>query len=1208
MTTPLPRDETYSWSQDANSNEYLGTVTTTLDEGQTYQQATTTQQTQDGYGNVLTTQISDYNGTTRNYSNQYLYQNSANGSTYSGLYIYDRLLTSVLTSMSSLTLVSNTYDYYPAGAMATTSTVPFEWDSASYGTSFTYRGNVTQANSPGKTTNTYYDYTGSITSQDDNNGHGVNVATSTATNYTLPDTLSPNGSSTLQTKAAYSASFAPASVAIPGQTLYGTAASTSYDSFGRVASTTAPSQSSSTSGAVTSYTYGYASGAWTITATTPNSTGGSHWTTTTLDGLGRTAGVQTGNGSTAVSEVDTVYAPCACSPVGKMYMQTQPYLPPNSAPPATTYSYDALGRTAKVLLADGASNTQYTYQGNVTTVTDPAGNWKQYFNDAFGNLVTVIEPDPTANPVKSPQNPPQAYPVTSVPTGYLLTSYTYDQLNHLTQVSMPRSTGTQTRTFAYTSTGYTTLNLHALWLTSATNPENGTVSYTYNADGTLATKKDANNNIETYSYDTYQRLIAIPDRGQTFTYDTCPANDTFCTSNAGQLVEATFGSGVGPNSLSFQYDYTYTPAGKVAGKSLTLQSANNRSEGGVEASGTLTASYTYDNQGALTSMVYPTVENWAISPAQTFTYTLDAMERPTGLAQNYPTNYTWVSGVTYNGANQTSYGGRLYNNLLQLTAAGAMTYTYSANKNNGQITSSFDTATNETITYGYDALKRLSSAASSNQNWGETYTYDGFGNMTQMQPSGTGGAPSLSMSVNAATNQLTATGVSYDNNGNLLTGFGGMSFSHDAANRVSQVETSSGTSYYGYDSGNRRIYYRNTSGAETIYFYGADGKKLATYTYTIITYNGDPEIRLNQQSENVYFTGILVSAEGGPTATDRLGSVTYNSAGNQRYYPYGAEYSTYANTPNDTEKYATYTRDSVSGMDYAMNRYYSSQWGRFLSPDRGWRSARMGNSQTWNRYAYVGGDPANRNDPNGLDEFDADGCPDGIICVYGDDGLGGEGDGGDPCEQPGSCQCSDGTTSPWCITGTTSPPPDPEPPPPEPPPPDPQEPPPPPAPPPPPSCDQMLTRVVADYLAGHGSPLSSLSGTLVQVGESDDIDPRLFAAMAVGENGRAPNNPFGLGPNGSTPFATLSAAISAVGNTLDRYIYQWNETSVSALWSGNTWIVKRRKPWVTIQYPGYCVGVTPEGKAACQKTGNTIAAFMKSMYGNPASLAFPCDN
>lgn len=27
--------------------------------------------------------------------------------------------------------------------------------------------------------------------------------------------------------------------------------------------------------------------------------------------------------------------------------------------------------------------------------SDPAGKWKQYFNDAFGNLVAVLEPDPT---------------------------------------------------------------------------------------------------------------------------------------------------------------------------------------------------------------------------------------------------------------------------------------------------------------------------------------------------------------------------------------------------------------------------------------------------------------------------------------------------------------------------------------------------------------------------------------------------------------------------------------------------------------------------------------------------------------------------------------------------------------------------------------------------------------------------------------------
>jgi YD repeat-containing protein len=90
-----------------------------------------------------------------------------------------------------------------------------------YPASFIYRGNVTQANTPGKTINTTYDYTGTVVSQNDNNGHSVNVATSTATNYTVPDTLSPNGSTTLQTQAQYATTgYFPASVAGPNQSIY----------------------------------------------------------------------------------------------------------------------------------------------------------------------------------------------------------------------------------------------------------------------------------------------------------------------------------------------------------------------------------------------------------------------------------------------------------------------------------------------------------------------------------------------------------------------------------------------------------------------------------------------------------------------------------------------------------------------------------------------------------------------------------------------------------------------------------------------------------------------------------------------------------------------------------------------------------------------------------------------------------------------------
>jgi YD repeat-containing protein len=50
----------------------------------------------------------------------------------------------------------------------------------------------------------------------------------------------------------------------------------------------------------------------------------------------------------------------------------------------------------------------------------------------------------------------------------------------------------------------------------STNPANGTVNYTYNAERTLLTKKDANNNMVTHGYDQYQRLTIISDPPQTF--------------------------------------------------------------------------------------------------------------------------------------------------------------------------------------------------------------------------------------------------------------------------------------------------------------------------------------------------------------------------------------------------------------------------------------------------------------------------------------------------------------------------------------------------------------------------------------------------------------------------------------------------------------------------------------------------------------------
>jgi len=67
--------------------------------------------------------------------------------------------------------------------------------------------------------------------------------------------------------------------------------------------------------------------------------------------------------------VDTQYAPCACSPLGKLWRVSLPYAP-GVSPLWTTYVYDGSGRTVSVTSPDGSvSTTQY-----LTTVTDPAGN------------------------------------------------------------------------------------------------------------------------------------------------------------------------------------------------------------------------------------------------------------------------------------------------------------------------------------------------------------------------------------------------------------------------------------------------------------------------------------------------------------------------------------------------------------------------------------------------------------------------------------------------------------------------------------------------------------------------------------------------------------------------------------------------------------------------------------------------------------------
>ncbi len=136
-------------------------------------------------------------------------------------------------------------------------------------------------------------------------------------------------------------------------------------------------------------------------------------------------------------------------------------------------------------------------------------------------------------------------------------------------------------------------------------------------------------------------------------------------------------------------------------------------------------------------------------------------------------------------------------------------------------------------------------------------------------------------------------------------------------------------------------------------FWSATGQKLATYQLSAY----GSQLVATATGTNQYFGGKLIKNAGGYVTPDRLGSIG-------KYFPYGQERP--SATQDGKEKFATYFRDSETGLDYADQRYHQPGMGRFMTPDPYSSSASIADPGSWNRYAYAGGDPVNRFDPLGL--------------------------------------------------------------------------------------------------------------------------------------------------------------------------------------------------------------------------------------------------
>jgi len=185
-----------------------------------------------------------------------------------------------------------------------------------------------------------------------------------------------------------------------------------------------------------------------------------------------------------------------------------------------------------------------------------------------------------------------------------------------------------------------------------------------------------------------------------------------------------------------------------------------------------------------------------------------------------------------------------------------------------------------------------------------------------------------------------------------VTDQNGTHYTYDVANRMVSAGVAGGTEYYQYTADNKRVVTYAANGTATVFIYGAFGEKLATVNGGV--YN------------NVYFAGRLIARDVPAgfaldsyfVAVDRLGSVRTSS-----YLPYGEEISA---TANGTVKFATYTRDASTGLDYADQRCYTSTFGRFMSADRFRQAAKANDSGSWNKYSFTKGDPVNLRDARGL--------------------------------------------------------------------------------------------------------------------------------------------------------------------------------------------------------------------------------------------------
>jgi RHS repeat-associated protein len=711
------------------------------------------------------------------------------------------------------------------------------------------------------------------------------------------------------------------------------------------------------------------------------------------DGLGRTWRGATYEGSTW-SIIDTQFGA-----LGRVSQVSNPYRaadPDSASPPSgpwaewTKTDYDELGRVSSVITPEGA-HVDMAYIGNQVTVTDQAVKSRRSETDAFGRLIKITE-DPGGLNYE--------------------TYYSYDALGNLRQVTQ----GSQTRNFVYDSLSR---------LTSATNPESGTMTYAYDLNGNLIDKTDARGVKTTMAYDALNRVISKIYSGTTsegiaaanatppvnYFYDDYSALPSGApswpgTPSKGRLIGVTYGPG------SEGTYYKYDAAGRIVTNHQRMGTSNyatayfynragavTREERGIPARRRILMGY--DAAGRLATMdtgsypfltYVPLVNNIRYTPfggLQSETYgnglihsmAYNSRHQPTEIRLGRPDNLESVLRLGYIYGTASNVNGQ----DPEITLA-------NNNGNVARIKYLISGAVQYTQTFQYDSLNRLSYAVEHNNGayndadraWYQTFDYDRYGNrgINVANTSDNVDAANRALQLadfSMANNRITHTDFFYDAAGNLISE-PGKNYTYDAENRIVTATVAGGApSQYIYDGNGHRVK-KIVGGVATRFEYGAGGELTTerndsnSNVIKDYLYKGGELLatsKVGNSGEYEYATADHLGSPRAWTGSDGNlimgGRHDYGPFGEELFAGVGIRSAALGYGADSTrQKFDGYERDAETGLDFAQARYFSSVQGRFTSPDIPFADQYEYDPQSWNLYAFVINNPLKYDDPLGL--------------------------------------------------------------------------------------------------------------------------------------------------------------------------------------------------------------------------------------------------